>query len=1266
MKIYYADSKDFNATVKKIKKSSYRSLLIQIYSGITDKDEITSLVKKLKKNFPDAVIIGSSTAGEVAHGKLYEQSVQISFTLFEKTKLKAHYVKKTDSSSAKKIAKKIKSKDMKAAIILSEGLNGDHLGFLETINSLYPKLIIAGGLAGDNFKLKQTYLIFDDKIYESGSLMVSFSSKSLYANNSYNLSWMPIGKEMYITKAKGSRVYEIDGIPASKVFKHYLGKQIFKKPPQSLLEFQLLFSEGNTTVARTPMARDGDSLIFAAPVKNGQKVQFGFSNAESILSQADIISSSLAKKPAEAIYLFSCIARKSLLGDKLHDELQKFEDIAPTHGFITYGEYYKTDESNALLNCTTTLLILSENTKSKSLHVKSTKENFKLGENTFNSLLHFIKQTTTELNTKIAVLDQYKKAVDSALLVSKTDTKGIITYVNDNFCKVSGYSKEELIGQNHNIIRHKSVKKSVFKILWETISSGKIWHGKIKNSSKNGEDYIVDATISPIFNEKGEIKEYIALRQDITQQVKVQNDLKLKEKEQRMIFDNQDSIVIFASKNGGIQVINRRFFELFDYKDIDDFKAKHTCICDLFIEEEGYIYPSERENWLEFVANTPDHRHKVKMRDKFDKIRTFLLKVNIFDNKFVVNISDITPLEEALLKANLSEHAKSMFLANMSHEIRTPLNGILGFTDVLMKRDLSKQDKDYLQIIHKSGETLLAIVDDILDISKIESGQMELSEVASNLSLDLESVVAVFATKAKEKNIHYKVFINPNIPKLLVCDSQRIKQIMSNLISNAIKFTPEKGEINVQVTIKKHHKDTIELHFEVRDSGIGIEKKNIAKVFQAFSQADSSTSREYGGTGLGLPISAKFVEMMHSQLKVESKINFGTTFYFDVSFKIKDNDAFLHHPSNSIKIALLKQEPNHCDETVQSYLKAWNHAYDIIEDITKLNDNFNILIISSSYLKNEDVTHILQKHPNLHIICVDITSSKLDITDRRIEYLIQPITGSILYDAIVSNFSSELESVSSDDEDEIKIDAHILVAEDNAVNQLLISTLLENRDISYDIANNGQELLDMYVSSSDVDLILMDVNMPVLDGVEATKHLRNAGYTLPIIALTANVMAKDKEIYSQAGMDAYISKPIVPKELDKVLLEFLPEKEKTDMKEEVIEFDVVSYELLGEGLGLKNTTILERLIIQFKESSLSFIDNLSDNTDIEDLKDHIHQIKGVVGNLRFNNSYKLSQELEKKLQNSSSVTEDIQRDISKLISHLKHLQKECGLLIDKK
>ena len=312
------------------------------------------------------------------------------------------------------------------------------------------------------------------------------------------------------------------------------------------------------------------------------------------------------------------------------------------------------------------------------------------------------------------------------------------------------------------------------------------------------------------------------------------------------------------------------------------------------------------------------------MKDKFNKVRTFSLKVNTFnDDKAVINLDDITELEEALLKAHISEHSKSMFVANMSHEIRTPLNGILGFTDILLKSNLEEKDKRYLQIIHKSGETLLGIVNDILDMAKIENGQMELDIHDVNLSTEIESVVSIFAAKAKEKRIEYHIFIDPNLPTTIKCDAQRIKQVLSNLINNAIKFTKENGEIHVDIIIKDRKDNQILLYIGVKDNGIGIKEDKISSIFQTFTQADNSISRQYGGTGLGLPISSKFIELMDGKIKVKSKENKGSLFYFEIWLDIIDDSKFLdlHSKFSNLKVCIYKPQESTIYKTLKSYLR---------------------------------------------------------------------------------------------------------------------------------------------------------------------------------------------------------------------------------------------------------------------------------------------------------------------------------------------------------
>jgi PAS domain S-box-containing protein len=1256
----YSDKTSLKNTKKLAQKDLYKTQLIQLFTALTDKKEIQKILQKLKKYFPKAHIIGTTTAGEISHSKMYDNTTVVSVSLFTSTKLQTAYVKNINKKSGEKISNLICSKKTKASIILSEGLHGeDYEGFIKGIKKQNPQLIIAGGLAGDNFLLEKTYIFLGTDIYENGAVGVSFSGKKLYATNKYNLNWTPIGKTFRITSSDGNLIHTIDNEPARKVFKRYLGAKVFENNAASLPDFQLLYKEGSTTVSRTPLAIDGDSLVFAAPIKENQVVQFGFSNASAVISGAQHISTQLAKDPAEAIYIFSCIARKTLLGKVLEHEFEAFDTIAPTAGFFTYGEFYSTNANNALLNCTTTILVLSEGTKgNKRKNYKKTKEQNKDLENvTFSALTHFIKQTSEELNSNIKLLNQYKSAVDLTSLVSKTDLDGNITYVNDNFSKVSKYTKEELLGNNHRIIRDKNMSPFIFKKMWQTITKGKVWQGLLSNRAKDGSIYYVDATVMPIYNKNDQIEEYIAIRQNVTKQIQSKRRIMEKEKLIKAIFDNQESIVIYASKTQGMLSVNKKLFEYFDYKNLEDFKAKQSCICDLFIEEEGYTYPSKHQNWLNDIAEGKTSLQKAKMKIKDGTIHTFNIVVKRLGDEYVINLNDITSLEDAIKKAHLSEQAKSTFLANMSHEIRPPLNGILGFTDILTKKELDKDAKRYVDIIHKSGETLLSVVNDILDFSKIESGELSLYEIEANLFEEMEASVSTFASVSKTKSIDYFVYIDTNIPKMLKCDIQRIKQVMNNLTSNAIKFTPEQGRVRLSINLQEIQEDRAVLRFSVKDSGIGIAKEKLSSIFNAFSQADNSISREFGGTGLGLAISSQYIRMMGSELKVESEEGKGSEFYFTLELPIINaTQSFEYNANlNSITIKLLNSKDKivcGINEIVATYLDAWQCQYEEIESIDMVDNNTDILITCAKIFDEEKCRQALNNFEKLQLIYVEGIEESFNCIHEKFHLIEQPMTGSALFDKLITltNTKYNLVSEKGSDTEVKKFEGSILVAEDNETNQLLISIMLEEKGIQYKIVNNGQEAVDEALAK-EYDIIFMDINMPILDGVSAIKILRKEHYTKPIISLSANVIEADILSFKEAGVDDTLNKPIVPKELDKILSNYL--KSEDGQQATKLSFDTVDVEALCTQLAIPSETIIVKLLNSFAESITETQKNIEQNGLSSDIA---HNIKGVAGNLRFTKLYELAMDIEKNI--SEWDEKKITQSKEEILAHLKHLQKE--------
>lgn len=491
--------------------------------------------------------------------------------------------------------------------------------------------------------------------------------------------------------------------------------------------------------------------------------------------------------------------------------------------------------------------------------------------------------------------------LDKLVIYSKTDRNGIITYASEAIEKISGYSKEELIGHSHNILRHEDMQAALFENLWATILKNKIWTGEVKNRAKDGSSYWVDTTVIPELNDSGDIIGYISYRVDIT--------------------------------------------------------------------------------------------HSKEM--EFQKQKT----------------------QDAL-------EFRSKFLSNMSHEIRTPLNGIIGLTYVALKNELNKKQTEILQKIESSSTHLLGVINDILDISKIEAGKMLIENRDFNIRKVAQNVHDILMVKADEKHIYfdveYKNIDNYNFKG----DSLRISQILSNLASNAIKFTQEGG-----VSILIEQLDTNKLTFIVKDTGIGLKEESMKSLFEEFTQADMGTSREYGGTGLGLSISKHLVNLMKGSIWVESEYGKGSSFIFELPLE-------------------------------------------------------NVLHSSTS---EEDEALVLQE----------------------LEMSVNALKGK-----------------------------RILIAEDNKMNQNVLSLILEDTQLELDFSNDGAIALEMYKNNRNYDMILMDIQMPNMNGYEATMAIREFDKNVPIIALTANIMKEDIDKAYDAGVDSYLAKPLDIAKLQSTILKY--------------------------------------------------------------------------------------------------------------------------------
>lgn len=753
----------------------------------------------------------------------------------------------------------------------------------------------------------------------------------------------------------------------------------------------------------------------------------------------------------------------------------------------------------------------------------------------------------TDLENQRAILSQYQKAIDKALIVSRTNLEGNIIYANEKLFEISKYTKNELLGKSEKLLRNPETSLEIYKQLEETINSENIWQGQVENIDKNGNIFYVSMIVAPIVDANHKIIEYIALR----------------------------------------------------------------------------------------------------------------------DN--------ITDLVEAQKKATEAEQSKSMFLASMSHEIRTPLNAIIGFTKILTKSNLEEKYKKYALTIDKSAENLLAIVNDILDISKIENNSLTLEKNQFDPFEEFNSVVNIFYAKLNEKQINTEYFIDPHIPQTIIGDSLRIKQVLSNLISNAIKFTDEKGIISIRADLIEKTDSLCKILFTVKDSGIGIPKDKQEHIFTPFAQASGSTARVFGGTGLGLNICSKIIELHNSKIVLESTEGLGSKFSFEIIFETKDTSNI------SEKIENMKTCIVDCPNTDLNlhYKNLKEYLYTTTKNITlnKLNNEELLkqqdIVFICADLVNENVKN-LAKNGVKFVIFTNNKDYKSNIENCKEIYL--PVDVSDLFNILIESLHTDTDIISEKaiEKEEVVIvenlQGHILIAEDHQINQQLISILMEIRNLNFTIVNDGAEAVEEF-KKSNFDLVLMDINMPNKNGIEATKEIREYEekynkVNTPIIALTANAIGDIKKQMNQAGMDGYLFKPIEEDKLDKLLNTYLNKTENSNtikekkLDEEIIKKEEYSIENAAEQMGGLKPEHLVKIVKNFA----STVDNDTkplqiaiDNLDYENIYLTAHKLKGAALNLKMNEIGDYARQLES--LGGEKKNEDLKKIFDNLIKEIEIIKK---------
>jgi len=790
-------------------------------------------------------------------------------------------------------------------------------------------------------------------------------------------------------------------------------------------------------------------------------------------------------------------------------------------------------------------------------------------------------------------------AIQDSLIVASPDS--IIRIVNDATCKLLGYSRTELIGLSiENIVEkyiYRSIQESIAKgdktcrkWIEETIENGLIGGLETFYTTKSGKKIPVSFSISTMEDKAGNIQNIICLAQDITERVNTRMELQ-------------------------------------------------------------------------------------KARIKTEKTSRELEEINQQLEKAIERANQMA------MQAEVASITKSEFLANMSHEIRTPMSGVIGMTTLLLETSLTPEQREYTEIINSSANSLLRVINDILDYSKMESGKLELEVIDFDLRETLEDFNNIMALEAYNKGLEYNCLIPRNIPFLLRGDTTRFRQILTNLVGNATKFT-EKGEVFINVRVENQTDTHVTLKFFVVDTGIGIPKERSYLLFKLFSQIDSSTTRKYVGTGLGLVISKSLVEMMGGQIGVESEEGKGSTFWFTVTFEkqLEDFNKNAVEGEDVISNRVLIVNDNTTTRfVIKEYLKAMGCRFDevssvelAIDKIYKAKANcepFDTAIIDLKFLNmGEEIS--VQGMINdinlnkIHLILLTPLGKRSDYS--RFEgieigsYLTKPIKYLTLYKAIIGVNNNHTLKKNIQAGVSIKHNSilenqnrklNILLAEDNIVNQKVAMHILKKLGYSVDLVADGKEAIQALEVNS-YDVVLMDVQMPRIDGLQATEIIREQSsnvkdHNIPIIAMTAHVMKSDRERCFKSGMDDYISKPIQPKEL----LDAINRQTKTDRKIQPRKKVIFDKKALLKRLD-NDVELCQELVKVLLKEVPEYIENIKQsfrNNDISSVIHQAHTIKGAAANVEANGIKNAALEMEMAGKNS---------DLVKTHFYLKSLESE--------